>query len=79
MKSSHNIDIRIEYDDSTRGYYIIWELITTISFGKTKNEALEEFREAAHLGIETMIDLELNRIKHSILNIPRPTIALLNN
>ena len=79
MKSPNNKDIQIEYDDLIQGYYIIWEPITTIGFGKTKKKALEDLREAAHLGIDTMINSKLNKIKDPIPNMPKPITVSLNN
>jgi hypothetical protein len=43
-------------------YYIIWEPIVT-GMGKTKREALEDLRAAAHFGVDTLIDLKLKNIK----------------
>ena len=40
-------DIEIEFDEETRDYYIVWTP-TVISLGKTKDEVLEDLREAAH-------------------------------
>ena len=51
-------NIEIEFDEETRDYYIVREPIV-ISLGKTKDEALEDLREAAHLFIDTMVDLKL--------------------
>jgi hypothetical protein len=33
-----------------------------IGMGKTEKEALEDLREAAHFGIETMVNLKLREI-----------------
>jgi len=58
---SRNNDIEVEFDDETRNYYIVWEPIV-ISLGKTKQEALEDLRQAAHSGVDTLIDLKLKDI-----------------
>ena len=55
-------DIEIEFDEETQDYYIVWEPIF-ISSGKTKQEALEDLREAAHLGVDTLIGLKLRDIR----------------
>jgi predicted RNase H-like HicB family nuclease len=55
-------EIKIESDDETENYYITWQPIV-ISLGKTKGEALEDLREAAHFGVDTLIDLKLRDIR----------------
>ena len=54
-------DINLEFDSETGEYYIIWEPIV-ISMGKTRREALEDLRTAAHFGVDTLIDLKLKDI-----------------
>jgi len=58
---SRNNDIELEFDEETRNYYIVWEPIV-ISLGKTRQEALEDLRQAAHFGVDTLIDLKLKDI-----------------
>jgi predicted RNase H-like HicB family nuclease len=55
-------NIEIEYDRETRSHFIIWEPLV-ISLGRTPEEALRDLREAAHLGVDTWIDLKLEEIK----------------
>ncbi len=55
-------DINLEFDNETGEYYIIWKPLV-ISMGKTKDEALEDLREAAHFGVDSLIDLKLANIK----------------
>ena len=55
-------NINLEFDKKTREYYIIWEPIV-IGMGKTSREALEDLREAAYFGVDTLIDLKLKNIK----------------
>ncbi|HEY55478.1 MAG TPA: hypothetical protein G4N91_04300 [Dehalococcoidia bacterium] len=55
-------DINLEFDSQTGEYYIIWRPVV-ISTGKTKDEALEDLREAAHFGVDSLIDLKLANIK----------------
>ena len=55
-------DIEIEFDEESQNYYICWQPIV-ISLGKTKDETLDDLREAAHLGIDTLIDLKLTDIR----------------
>lgn len=45
--TSNNGEIKIELDKVTQHYYIVWKL-SVISLGKTKQEVLEDLREAAH-------------------------------
>ena len=58
--SSRN-EIKIEYDEEKQDYYIVWEPII-ISSGKTRIEALADLRQAAHYGVDTLIDLKINEI-----------------
>ena len=58
---SKNHDIKVEFDEEIQNYYIIWEPIV-VSLGKTVQEALEDLREAAHFGVDTLIDLKLEDI-----------------
>jgi predicted RNase H-like HicB family nuclease len=55
-------DIKLEYDRESGDYYIVWEPVI-LSAGKTKSQALEELRGAAHSGVDTLIDLKLKKIK----------------
>jgi len=54
--------INFEFDSETGEYCIIWEPVV-IGTGKTKDEALEDLRTAAHFGVDTLIDLKLKNIK----------------
>ena len=58
-------DIEIEFDGETQDYYIVWEPVV-ISLGKTKGEALEDLREAAHLFVDTLVDLKLKGISEGV-------------
>ena len=55
-------DIEIEYDRETRSHFIIWKPLV-ISLAGTPEKALRELREAAHLGVDTWIDLKLKEIE----------------
>ena len=55
-------DVEIKFDEETQNYYIFWEPMV-ISLGKTKQEALEDLREAAHFDVDTLIDLKLKDIR----------------
>jgi predicted RNase H-like HicB family nuclease len=54
-------NINLEYDSETGEYYIMWRPIV-IAAGKTITTALEDLRETAHFGINTLIDLKLKEI-----------------
>jgi predicted RNase H-like HicB family nuclease len=54
-------DINLEFDSETGEYYVIWKPVV-IGMGKTGCEALEDLREAAHFGVDTLIDLKLKDI-----------------
>jgi predicted RNase H-like HicB family nuclease len=54
--------INLEFDKKSGGYYIVWEQVV-IGAGKTAGEALEDLREAAHFGVDTLIDRKLEDIK----------------
>ena len=55
-------DIKIEYDEEVQSFYVVWRPVAAIGTGQTGKEALEELRQAAHFGINTMIDLKLTEI-----------------
>ena len=55
-------DIRLEYDQESGDYYIVWEPVV-VSAGKTARQALEELRGAAHSGVNTLIDQKLEKIQ----------------
>jgi len=63
--TSNNGEIKIELDKVTQHYYIVWEL-SVIGLGKTKQEALESLREAAHFGVYSLIDQKLRNISEII-------------
>lgn len=63
--TSNNGEIKIELDKVTQHYYIVWEL-SVIGLGKTKQEALESLREAAHFGVDSLIDQKLRNISEII-------------
>ena len=54
-------EIQIAFDEVMQGYYVIWEPIV-IGTGKTRHEALDDLRQAAHFGADTFIDLKLKDI-----------------
>lgn len=55
-------NIKLEFDSETHQYYIIWEPVV-ISTGRTRVAALEDLREAAHSGVDTLIDSKLKDVK----------------
>jgi hypothetical protein len=55
-------DIKLEFDKETQSYYIIWQPVI-ISLGKTRTAALQDLREAAHFGVDNLIDLKLKDIR----------------
>jgi predicted RNase H-like HicB family nuclease len=54
-------DINLEFDSESGEYYIIWKPVV-IGMGKTSTKALEDLREAAHFGVDTLINLKLKDI-----------------
>jgi len=54
-------EIQIEFDEAIQGYYVIWEPVV-IGTGKTRREALDDLRRAAHFGVDTFIDSKLENI-----------------
>jgi predicted RNase H-like HicB family nuclease len=55
-----NSDIIVEHDEIYGYYYTVWQPLPVIGVGPTPGEALEDIRAAAHLGIDTLINLKLN-------------------
>jgi hypothetical protein len=62
MKQLPYNEIMIAYDDDSQSYYCIWRPLTSVGLGRTEAEALDDLRAAAHLGIETIVDLKLREI-----------------
>ena len=62
MKQLPYDEIMIAYDDDSQSYYCIWRPLTSIGLGRTEAEALDDLRAAAHLGIETIVDLKQREI-----------------
>jgi len=62
MKQLSYDEIIIAYDEDSHSYYCIWRPLTSVGLGRTKAEALDDLRAAAHFGIETMVDLKLREI-----------------
>jgi hypothetical protein len=58
MAPSRKSEISVEYDDTLKSYYVIYEL-AVVGLGKTKQSALKDLRSAAHFGIDTTIDSQL--------------------
>ena len=54
--------IDLEFDKKSGEYYIVWEPLV-IGAGKTAGDALQDLREAAHFGVDTLIDRKLQDIK----------------
>ena len=54
-------EINLQYDQEIREYYVIWDP-AIIGMGKTKGEALEDLRAAAHFYADALIDLKLEDI-----------------
>jgi predicted RNase H-like HicB family nuclease len=54
--------IDLEFDKESGEYYIVWEPVV-IATGKTADEALQDLKEAAHFGVDTIIDRKLQNIK----------------
>jgi hypothetical protein len=54
-------NIKIEFDEDTRDYYIIWKPII-ISSGKSWRESLADLRQTAHFAVDALIDRKLKDI-----------------
>ncbi len=62
MMLLHNDQIKIEYDEDLQGYYVAWNPVAAVGMGETEKKALEELRQAAHCGVETMVNLKMAEI-----------------
>ena len=67
--TSNNGEIKIELDKVTQHYYTVWEL-SAIGSAETKQEALEGLKEAAHFGVDSLIDQKLRNISEIITTGP---------
>ena len=54
-------NITLKYDKENCEYYVVWEPVV-IATGTTRHEALEDLRTAAHLGVDTLVDLKLKHV-----------------
>jgi len=54
-------DIKIQFDEDTRDYYIIWNPII-ISSGKSRLGSLADLRQTAHFAVDALIDRKLKDI-----------------
>jgi hypothetical protein len=55
-------EIEIVFDEITEAYYVVWKPVTAIGSGKTKYAAIQHMREAAHFGIDAVINLILKEM-----------------
>ena len=55
-------NIEIGFDEASLNYYAVTKL-SVLGLGKTREEALEDLREAGHFGIDTIINTKLNPAK----------------
>lgn len=60
-----NDNVEIAFDEVSLNYYVVFTL-TAIGMGKTREEALEDLREAGFFGIDTMINTKSNPRQHQI-------------
>lgn len=67
MSKPPDNEIRIEYDNDSQSYFVIWQPLTAIGMGRTEQAALEDLRTVANFGIETMVNSKLNTISPSPL------------
>ena len=56
-----NENIEIGFDEESLNYYIDYRFFA-IGLGKTKEEALEDLREAGHFGVDSLINSRLKAI-----------------
>jgi len=62
MEAKEEREIIVEYDDTLKSYYVIWELVAA-GLGKTKQSALNDLRRAAHFGIDMTINSQLKNLE----------------
>ena len=56
-------NVEIGFDEETLNYYADCRFIA-IGLGKTKEEALEDLRQAGHFGVDSLINLKLLDIRN---------------
>lgn len=59
---SGNCDIKIEFDDVSKDYYIIWQPPVAVGSGSTGIQALRDLQKAAHFCVDSLIDQKLKDI-----------------
>ena len=60
VNGKRNIEVKL--DSETQDYYVIWQPLV-IASGGSEVKALQELREAAHSGIDVMIDMKLRELE----------------
>ena len=55
-------DIKTEFDEDSRSYYVFWQPPVVIGAGRTEKEALEDFRKAVRFCIENLVDTKMKRV-----------------
>jgi predicted RNase H-like HicB family nuclease len=58
---SENKEIHIEYDTVSNNYYVVWQPMVVVSAGSTRKEALDDLKKAAHFGIDTILNREVEQ------------------
>ena len=58
---SENTDIQIEYDTISRTYYIVWQPMVVVGGGSSRKAALDDLKTAAHFGIDTILNREMEK------------------
>ncbi len=61
MAMRPGIEIEIEFDEAAKLYFAMWEPVV-IGAGDTQYKALNDLKQAAHFGIDAMINLKLKDI-----------------
>ena len=61
---SSNRNVKIEFDDVSKDYYIIWRPPIAIGSGSTEIEALHDLRETARFCIDSLTGPKLKEISN---------------
>jgi hypothetical protein len=62
IKMQNEQKLQVMFDDESNDYYIIWKSPVIISSGRTKSEALKDFKNAVHSYIDSLINKKLKDI-----------------
>ena len=60
---NENRDLQIDYDTVSNTYYVVWQPMVVVGAGPTKKAAMDDLKKAAHFGIDTILNREVEKTR----------------